>query len=161
MIPKKEEPILNSRFATHDTFVVEKVYDERPDRVYAAWSDPNIKSQWFAKAKEFDFRVGGHESNVGGPPGGPVYRFNARYEEIVPNERIVYTYTMDMNETRISVSVTTVEFKQEDIGTCLIFTEQGAFLDGHDTAEAREHGTKIMLDKLGEVLKLESITEKS
>jgi uncharacterized protein YndB with AHSA1/START domain len=152
---------MNNRFATHDTFVVERVYNTNRECVFAAWSDPTIKSQWFQKAKEFDFRVGGLETNQGGPPGGPVYRFNARYEEIVPNQRIVYTYTMDMGETRISVSVTTVEFKQEESETRLIFTEQGTFLDGHDSAEAREHGTKIMLDKLGEVLKHESMTEKN
>lgn len=29
--------------------------------------------------------------------------------------------------------------------------------DGHDTAAQREHGTKIMLDKLGEYLQKESI----
>jgi len=152
---------MNNRFATHDTFVVERVYEVKPDRVFTAWSDSTTKSQWFAKADEFDFRVGGRESNKGGPPGGPVYSFNARYEEIVPNQRIVYSYTMDLDETRISVSVTTVEFKQEETGTRLIFTEQGAFLDGHDSSEAREHGTKIMLDKLGELLKHESMTEKN
>jgi len=57
---------------------------------------------------------------------------------------------MDMFDTRISVSVTTVEFKPEDGGTKLIYTEQGVFLDGHDTPEQREHGTNILLDKLGE-----------
>lgn len=159
MIQKKEEQIMNNRFATHDTFVVERVYNTNPKHVFAAWSDQTIKSQWFQKAEEFDFRVGGRESNHGGPPGGPVYSFNAQYEDIVPDQRIVYSYTMDMDGTRISVSLTTVEFKQVESGTRLIFTEQGVFLDGHDSPEAREHGTKIMLDKLGEVLKHESMTD--
>ncbi|WP_411828326.1 SRPBCC family protein [Paenibacillus elgii] len=35
-----------------------------------------------------------------------------------------------------------------------IFTEQGVFLDGHDTTARREHGTKEMLDKLGVQLKI-------
>lgn len=150
---------MNNRFATHDTFVVERVYNTNPKHVFAAWSDQTIKSQWFQKAEEFDFRVGGRESNHGGPPGGPVYSFNAQYEDIVPDQRIVYSYTMDMDGTRISVSLTTVEFKQEESGTRLIFTEQGVFLDGHDSPEAREHGTNIMLDKLGEVLKHASMTD--
>jgi uncharacterized protein YndB with AHSA1/START domain len=54
-------------------------------------------------------RVGGREVNRGGPPGGPVYTYDARYGDIVPNERIVYSYTMDCGDARISVSVTTVE----------------------------------------------------
>ncbi|MCP1308557.1 MerR family transcriptional regulator [Paenibacillus tyrfis] len=52
-------------------------------------------------------------------------------------------------ESRMSVSVTTVEIKQPGNGTQLIYTEQGAFFDGRDTPEQREHGTKFMLDKLG------------
>lgn len=72
----------------------------------------------------------------------------------MPDERIVYTYTLDMDDTRISVSATTVEFKPEGGGTKLIFTEQGVFLDGHDTPDLREHGTKEMLDKLGVQLEI-------
>jgi uncharacterized protein YndB with AHSA1/START domain len=64
-----------------------------------------------------------------------------------------YSYILDQDETRISVSVTTVEFKSTGAGTQLVYTEQGAFLDGHDTPEQREHGTKFMLDKLGDELK--------
>lgn len=40
------------------------------------------------------------------------------------------------------------EFKPEGAGAKLIFTEQGVFLDGHDTPAQREEGTKLMLDKL-------------
>ncbi|CAG7643865.1 hypothetical protein ACFQI7_08940 [Paenibacillus allorhizosphaerae] len=46
-------------------------------------------------------------------------------------------------------SVKYVEIKRSDNGTQLIYTEQGAFFDGHDLPEHREHGTKFMLDKLG------------
>jgi hypothetical protein len=34
-------------------------------------------------------------------------------------------------------------------GTRLIFTEQGAYLDGHDTPAQREQGTGALLDTLG------------
>lgn len=143
---------MNERFAVNNTFVIERVYKASPARVFATWADPKLKEQWFTKPDEFDFRVGGEERSQGGPPGGPVFTFDARYHEIVPNERIVYTYTLDMDETRISISVTTVEFKPEGAGTKLIFTEQGVFLDGYDTPAQREHGTKEMLDKLGKQL---------
>ncbi|WP_274651175.1 SRPBCC family protein [Paenibacillus humicola] len=143
---------MNERFAIPDTFVIERVYKASPPQVFASWSDPELKAQWFSKPDTFDFRVGGQEKSQGGPPGGPVFTFDARYQDIVPKERIVYTYTLDMDETRLSVSVTTVEFKSEGAGTKLIFTEQGIFLDGHDTSAQREHGTKEMLDKLGELL---------
>jgi uncharacterized protein YndB with AHSA1/START domain len=143
---------MNDRFVTHNTFVVERTYDVSPARVFAAWADPAAKTRWFQKPDEFDFRTGGRELNHGGPPGGPVYTFAAEYQEIVPDERIVYSYTLDLNETRISASITTVEFKPAGAGTQLIFTEQGVFLDGHDTPPQREQGTNDLLDKLGEVL---------
>ncbi|WP_408009937.1 SRPBCC family protein [Pseudalkalibacillus sp. A8] len=150
---------MSERFSTHDTFVIEKNYDASPAQVFAAWSDPAFKAKWFAEADEFDFQVGGVESNKGGPPGGPIYTFRAKYQEIVQDERIVYSYTMDQEETRISVSVSTVEFKPARSGTKLIYTEQGAFLDGHDSAASREHGTRIMLDNLGEELQCAEISD--
>ncbi|WP_248927774.1 SRPBCC family protein [Paenibacillus hamazuiensis] len=143
---------MNERSIVHNTFVIERVYQASPAKVFASWSDPKLKEQWFPKAETFEFRVGGTELTRGGPPGGPVYVFDARYQEIAADERIVYTYTLDMGETRISVSVATIEFKPEGSGTKLILTEQGVFLDGYDTPAQREHGTKEMLDRLGESL---------
>lgn len=143
---------MSDRFVTHDTFTIERFYAAPPEKVFAAWSNPTSKARWFSKPEQFEFRVGGRESNRGGPPGGPVFTYLAEYQDIVPDRRIVYTYTLDAGDTRISVSMTTVELEAEGTGTRLVFTEQGAFLDGHDTPDQREHGTAIMLDKLGEIL---------
>jgi hypothetical protein len=63
---------------------------------------------------------------------------------------------MQLDETRISVSLATVEFKLAGGGTQLIVTEQGAYLDGHDTPAQREHGTGELLDALGAELRRES-----
>jgi uncharacterized protein YndB with AHSA1/START domain len=143
---------MNERSVQHSTFVIERQYEASPEQVFAAWADPSAKAQWFPKAEVFEFRVGGREFNRGGPPGGPIYTFDARYEDIVPDKRIVYSYVMDMDERRISASVVTVEFQRTETGTRLLYTEQGAFLDGLDAPEQREHGTKALLDKLGAVL---------
>lgn len=37
-----------------------------------------------------------------------------------------------------------------------MYTEQGACLDGLDTPDAREHGTRELLDALGTVLESQS-----
>ena len=123
-----------------------------PARVYLAWADRAAKSKWFSKPEIFEFRVGGREYSSGGPPKGPIFTFDACYQEIVPEQRIVYSYTLDSDDTRISASLTTVELIPTDGGTKLIFTEQGAFFDGYDTPEIREHGTNEMLDALGRTL---------
>lgn len=115
---------MKERFVKHATFVVEKTYAAPPERVYQAWADPEAKAKWFSKADIFDFQVGGREYSSGGPPEGPVFVFDAVYQEIVPGQRIVYTYTLDSDGVRISVSITTIELIPVDGGTTLVFTEQ-------------------------------------
>jgi uncharacterized protein YndB with AHSA1/START domain len=147
---------MTKRSVTHSTFGLEREYAVPPARVFAAWSDPEAKAEWFGASDfELDFRIGGREVNRGGPEGGPVFTYDARYQDIVDGERIVYTYDMLMDDARISVSVTTVEFEPSGDGTRLTYTEQCAFLDGHDTPEQREQGTGTLFEKLAEVLERE------
>jgi len=139
----------------HGTFVIERTYDVPVAQTFQAWADPLLKARWFAGSAEalgagyqLDFRVGGHETNRGGPPGGPVYRYESEFRDIVPEQRIVYTYEMFADEARISVSVATVLFSGHDAMSQLVLTEQGVFLDGHDTPAQREEGTRSLLDSL-------------
>ncbi|HLZ71361.1 MAG TPA: SRPBCC family protein [Dehalococcoidia bacterium] len=150
---------MSERSVTHATFVIERTYAASPARVFAAWADPAAKARWFAGPDEWqpgphelDFRVGGRERVSGVPRGGPVHTFEARYHDIVPNERIISSYDMYMDETRISASLATVELQPAGDGTRLIYTEQGAFLDGYDDPALREHGTAELLDALGAAL---------
>jgi uncharacterized protein YndB with AHSA1/START domain len=154
---------MNQWSVTHASFVIERSYAASPARVFAAFADPEAKARWFASPDELgtpqheiDFRVGGREINRGGPPDGPIYSFEATYQDIVPNERIVFSYDMHAGDQRISVSLTTVEFKAEGTGTRLVFTEQGAFLDGLDKPADREHGTGELLNALGAELDRQS-----
>ncbi|MDQ3702622.1 MAG: SRPBCC domain-containing protein, partial [Chloroflexota bacterium] len=96
--------------------------------------------------------------NRGGPRGGPVHAYEAYYQDIVPGERIVLTYVMHLDGTRISVSLATIEFRSAGAGTRLTFTEQGAFLDGQDAPAQREQGTAELLDALGEELRRDLAT---
>ena len=134
---------MTERSVAHATFVVERTYDASPARVFAAWADPATKARWFASPEEWgpdefelDFRVGGREANRGGPKGGPVY-----------------TYSMHLDQTLISVSVATVELQPKGAGTRLVLTEQGAYLDGHDSPGQRQQGAGELLDALGAELR--------
>jgi uncharacterized protein YndB with AHSA1/START domain len=147
---------MTERSVVHSTFVVERVYPAAPERVYFALSDPAAKKRWFVdphnpmpSRHEMDFRVGGKEVNAGCPSDGQMHFFNAVYQDIVPNRRIVYSYELLFGETRVSVSLATIEIVAEGTGTRLIMTEQGTFFDGHDTPATREHGTGELLDALG------------
>ena len=143
----------------HDTFVIERIYNVPVAQTFRAWADPVLKARWFAGSAEalgagyeLDFRVGGREVNRGGPPGGPVYTFESEFRDIIPEQRIVYTNEMYADETRISVSVATVQFRGQGATTQLVLTEQGVFLDGHDTVAQREEGTRALLDSLAALL---------
>ncbi len=147
---------MTKRSVTHATFTIERHYAATPARVFRAWSQSEAKARWFVGPDDWrksdhrmEFRIGGREHVSGGPPGGPIHSFDAIYQDIVPDERIIYAYEMHMDDTRISVSLATVEMRPEDKGTTLVFTEQGAFLDGYDIPGDRERGTKDLLDNLG------------
>jgi uncharacterized protein YndB with AHSA1/START domain len=146
---------MNERSVEHAIFVVERRYEAAPERVFAAWSDHEAKARWFGSPEdrfELDFRVGGHELHRGIDPNGNAYTFRAVYQDIVEPERILYTYEMLLDETRISVSVATVELRPDGDGTLLVYTEQTAFLDGHDTPAQRQGGMGALLYALGRAL---------
>jgi uncharacterized protein YndB with AHSA1/START domain len=144
---------------THADFTIERRYRCTPQETFSAFSDPELKRQWFADPGnwpdavwELDFRVGGSEVQSGGSPGGRHNAFKSRFHDIVENERIVFAYDLLHDDRLISVSLTTIEFFADGDGTRLVFTEQGAFFDDPNAPAAREHGTGTMLDALGRFL---------
>jgi uncharacterized protein YndB with AHSA1/START domain len=144
---------------THATFVIEHEYDAPVEKVWHAMSDNDARDQWFGGGPEFtvtekshDFRVGGIGSEQGRWHGGPTSRFLSTYTDIVEHERIVFTYDMWVDGQHISTSLTTIAMEPDGEGTRLTYTEQGVHLDGLDTAEGREEGTKGLLDQLGAFL---------
>jgi uncharacterized protein YndB with AHSA1/START domain len=135
---------MSDRSVIHATFTLERVYPAAPARVFAAWADPAAKARWFGApggSHELDFRVGGREVNRGRHGDGPLLTFEARYEDIVADSRVVYSGTLYAGDTLSTVSLTTVEFGAAEEGTRLVLTEQGTFLDGHEDPACREQGT--------------------
>ena len=148
---------MTERSVTHATFVIQRTFDAAPARVFAAFASRDAKNRWFTgpddeawqnSGLELDFRVGGRERISGSLPGGTVHTYEALYRDIVANERIVSTYEMYQDEVRTSVSVATTELRPAGTGTTLVYTEQGAFLDGYDNAADREHGTRELFNSL-------------
>lgn len=151
---------MTERSVTHATFTVERSYDAPPAKVFKAFADPAIKRRWFVEGEGWDveeftgeFKVGGFERSRFRFRGGEPVRNDTSYHDIVPNERIIFAYTMTIGDNRISSSLATFQFKAASGGTQLIFTEQGAFLDGLDSAAPREGGWKQLLDALGRALR--------
>jgi uncharacterized protein YndB with AHSA1/START domain len=150
------EVTMTERSVQHGSFTVERKFDAPPALVYSAFGTESGKQAWFSGPSEqwslenraFDFRVSGRETLTGKWKNGMITRFDAHYHDVVPNERIIYSYTMHVNDNKISVSLATIEFKKSGSGTQLVLTEQGSFLDGYDDAGSRERGTVSLIDKL-------------
>jgi uncharacterized protein YndB with AHSA1/START domain len=149
----------SARSVVHGSFRIERTYPVPRERVYRALTDPAAKAKWFAGGadyttleREMDVRPGGRERLRGRWQGGLVSTFDAVYFDVVPNERLVYSYEMHLDERKISVSLATFELKAEGEGTRLVVTENGAFLDGYDDAGSRERGTNVLVDALGRSL---------
>jgi uncharacterized protein YndB with AHSA1/START domain len=148
------------RSVVHATFSLERIYGASPAQVFRALSDKAAKARWFvggdgytALEREMDVRPGGRERLKGRWTSGKVSTFDAVYFDVVPNQRLVYTYEMHLDDRKISVSLATIALEPKGAGTRLVVTEQGAFLDGYDDAGSREHGTGLLLDWLGASLK--------
>jgi len=150
------------RTVAHGTFSVERTYPASPERVFAAWASRSAKNEWFGEGDDFlastdeyslDFRVGGHERLSGTMPGGRTFAYEAYYQDIVDDRRIVASYDVSIDGLRNSVSLMTIELTPVTDGTMLVLTEQGAFLDGLDSNEQRREGAADSLDQLGEYLR--------
>lgn len=151
---------MTERSVVHATFTVERVYDASPARLFAAFAEPAAKRRWFAEGGEdwevesfeMDFRVGGFERSRFRFRGGPLITNDTVFQDIVPDERIIIAYWMTIGGAPISASLATMEFRPEGARTRLVFTEQDAFLDGYDNADARKEGTGELLESLAREL---------
>jgi uncharacterized protein YndB with AHSA1/START domain len=157
MAARNEIPETQARSVAHGSFTLERTYPASRERVFSALVDPQAKAKWFKGgsgytllAREMDVRSGGREHVSGRWESGVVSSFDAVYHDVVPSERIVYSYEMHLDDRKISVSLAIFELKTAGSGTRLVMTEHGAFLDGYDDVGSRERGTNLLLDALGE-----------
>ncbi len=153
----------------HSTFVVERSFPKPVETVFAALSKPEKVSQWFAEGERHDllefnlnFAEGGAQRLVyrmkeGTPVAGMVIDNEARFQEIVPNDRIVMATTMKFGGKRILASQITFELVASQKGTDLICTHQGAYFDGDSMQMAKrlEEGWNGLMDRLRKILEAE------
>lgn len=146
-MPTRPAETRNAASATLQPLKLSRVLQARRDTVFRAWTAAEHVERWFSPET---FTT--HDTRVR-PEIGSVSTFDAVYQDVIPNERLVYSYQMFIGDQKISVSLATIQLKSEGARTTLKITEQGAFLDGYDDAGSREHGTGLLLDALGASLR--------
>jgi uncharacterized protein YndB with AHSA1/START domain len=144
----------------HATCVVERSFSKPASVVFAALSEPDKVRRWMAGGShselfefQYEFLEGGKQTlkyKMGpeSPIAGAVITNEARFQHIVLDERIVTASTMKMGDRIFSASQVTFELVPKESGTGLVITHQGAFFEGSDGPERREHGWNVLADNL-------------
>jgi uncharacterized protein YndB with AHSA1/START domain len=160
-------PAGGDRQVLHGSFTLPLDLAAPPDRVFAAFSEPSLRTRWFrvpsepgASHYELDFRVGGHEIAEGAfAPSGVREQvgYRSRFLDIVPDERIVFSYEVILDGRRRWVSLVTVELAPDGGGTHISRTEQYALLartgDGQQDVAHLKGSIRLQLNGLAYVMK--------
>ena len=120
---------------------LERRYPVAPEKVWRAWTDPEALKRWWGpdandrvSLAQLDVRVGGRFRIVFGGRQGTDHEVQGVYREVVPNCRLVFTWTWP-NTTPERESVVTIVFKAAGAGTELDFRHDQFFdeaaRDGH------------------------------
>jgi uncharacterized protein YndB with AHSA1/START domain len=104
-----------------------------PEKVWRAWTDPQALKQWFGPGgpqpvslAELDLRVGGRFRIAFGGPDGDAHLCAGVYREVIPNQRLVFTWTWPRS-TPERESLVTVELRKVAEGTELVFRHEQLF----------------------------------
>jgi uncharacterized protein YndB with AHSA1/START domain len=128
----------------------------RPEKVYAAWTDPQKIVRWFGTASikpgteraSIDARVGGRYRVSFDSDSGEDYDVGGIYHEVEPNRRLVFSWTWRSTPER--ESLVTVSLKPDGDGTLLTLQHEQLF--DQAACESHERGWDGSLDKLQQFL---------
>jgi uncharacterized protein YndB with AHSA1/START domain len=135
--------------ATKPSLTIKRRFNAPPAKVYAAWADPEIMARWFGPGHvervdiEADVRIGGRYHITMHVPGDR-HDVLGVYREIVPNERLVFTWAWKSTPER--ESLVTVTFKPDGSGTIMTLLHE-QFFDA-DARDRHQHGWTGAIDKL-------------
>ena len=134
---------------------IERRFAASRERVFRAWASAEALKRWYAPGEatvalaEVDFRVGGRFLIHMQGPDGTAFRVSGEYREIVPPERLVFTWRWE-HEPAEAETVVTVEFRENGAETDVILTH-----DGFASAQAQtghETGWNGIFEKLAALL---------
>jgi uncharacterized protein YndB with AHSA1/START domain len=134
---------------------LERTYDATPQDVFNAWTNPEVLRRWWAvdpagrtPVADVDLRVGGRYRLSMEDPNGTRHTVGGEYQEVVPPERLVYSWQWELDSGEPGhVSTVTVEFRADGERTNLILEHTG--LVSTESREQHEHGWNACLDILG------------
>jgi uncharacterized protein YndB with AHSA1/START domain len=136
-----------------------RVFNAPRELVFAAYTDPRHVPNWWGLRRsttivdKMDVRPGGLWRYIQREPDGAEYGFNGEYREVVPPERLVYTFEFEGLPGHVVVD--TVTFEEEENGKTRV-TALSLFANVEDrdgmVASGMEFGANESWDRLEELL---------
>ena len=146
-----------TRLGEKPSLSLTRSYPVAPEKVWRAWTDPQAVRKWFGpganepvSAAELDVRVGGRFRIVFGGADGNAHTCAGVYKEVVPNRKLVFTWTWP-NSTPERESLVTITFRAVPNGTELVFRHEQFF--DEKVRDDHQRGWSGALDKLERFLK--------
>jgi uncharacterized protein YndB with AHSA1/START domain len=133
-----------------------RTFNASPEVVYRAWTDPKVIEKWFAPLDmstpiaEVDLKVGGKYRIGMKSPEGELYVATGIYREIIPNEKLKFTWQWETSPSDPSDTLVTVEFKKSGKGTKLVFTHENFATE--ELAKEHREGWEGTLSKLSKII---------
>lgn len=97
------------------TIEITREFDAPPDRVFRAWTDPDLFARWIGprsietQIEHWDARTGGSWRYSNTRNGEPLASFYGSFHEVRPNERLVQTFTWEGAPDGVSLEIMTLE----------------------------------------------------
>jgi len=139
--------------AVRPSLTLKRRFKAPPAKVFAAFTDPEKVKRWMGPGEiqavraESDVRVGGRYRWVMKSPDGKEHDVGGIYREIVPNEKLVFTWAWKVTPPdQPHESLVTVLFKADDGGTLLTLIHERLF--DEESRAGHEKGWIGALDKL-------------
>ena len=138
--------------------VMERVFNAPRELVFKAHTDPNLISQWWGPRRytttvdKMDLRVGGVWRFVQHDADGNEFAFNGVYREIVPPERLSYTFEFEGMPGHVLVE--TVTFEEQNGKTKVTVTGLYQSVEDRDgmLQSGMEEGANESYERLVELL---------
>ncbi|MDQ5850120.1 MAG: SRPBCC domain-containing protein [Pseudomonadota bacterium] len=141
-----------SKLAEKPSLTLNRHYPVAPEKVWRAWTDPEAIKRWWGPGgsepvslAQLDVRVGGRFRILFGGPDGKAHECQGVYKEVVPNRKLVFTWTWP-NSTPERESLVTIAFKQLAGGTELVFRHEQLF--NEKVRDDHQRGWSASFDKL-------------
>jgi uncharacterized protein YndB with AHSA1/START domain len=114
--------------ATKPSLTLKRRINAAPAKVFSAWIDPEKVKRWMGPGEvkalqvESDPRTGGRYRWLMQAPDGEQHDVSGVYREVVPNQKLVFTWAWKSKPER--ESLVTVEIKPDGDGSMLTLTHE-------------------------------------